>query len=768
MESILDSSGTPGPPPYLQDVLEVMEEGTKKSMKKDFVSLDDFIRSTSQKAKILENHEDTNTLKNDFTSRAKILKEIEEASSSGDSGQSESDSESDTSSVTSGVSSSDNDSMSFKSASSVATSDVYLQDSASEVTKPKTTADPCAGDIDHWAGETKLMGVTEMEIDLSETTLADEMNQYKAHDQDDDNCSSSDYSSAVSDVSDDDSTCSFQSSVLDEITDEDESVQKKESKVRFIQKVKFAEDVATIEDADKCFQLDFLRSKLQFSTFQASLLETAFKGMNKRKDQRIVQLEQALAASEDMVAGLIDEANSQNNEREIAESMLENARERIAKQSEKIAKQSEKIGSLKFDIMAKDDVHCHLLDAFDKYESKNQEIASLEETVDQLKANQIKNDADNVEVVGRLEEAHQEMKLLTTENAFLKDAMTSLQSTVPKLESDYKILKAKYVLQEHLAKVNNRKRKETTALFGLMKRRLVEKVESLDRQSHVLTNRLEQHLEEQKKEAVQKELLQYQLQAANERLHRFQKAAKKAAKHSEQGVEKQVIAQVVNKERVKSDLNSSEKVTKALESKLEQMKMQTKDKEVVSLQAKLRFANAKESLLSKALSIKNSDNMEQEDRLKEMSEKLASLRSNLCMKLSENQLLVAKLQELEEQKKEHSEAVVETTSNPSESEKSADSTMKPKSCNRKVNSLEAELSLLQVPDVIIADATLVDSWSVEESEKILDDFDDLIKTSVANEEAGLASKVKNDKEEDEEEWDFLSHSSPMEQQELWC
>jgi len=422
-----------------------------------------------------------------------------------------------------------------------------------------------------------------------------------------------------------------------------------------------------------------------------------------------------------------------------------------------------------------------LHDAYDEIKSKQQAMVLLEETAKQLKAIQLKEDADKIETVCRLEETHQEMKILVAQNATMKGAIASLQHKVPKLESDLKIMKAKYVLQDHLAKVNNRKRKNTNALFNQMKQRLVEKIESLDGHSHVLSFRLEAHLEKQKKEAVQKELLQNQLQDANEKLDYFQKTARTfendlnqlKAKFEEKGVEHQVIAQVVHKERVKNDLqethvklNPSEKVIKILESDLDELKKQVKDKDVAeknsaSLEAKLRFANAKESLLSKALSSKNVENMEQEDRLKEMSEKLASLRSKLRMTFSENELLGAKLQDLEKQQDFQPSSAAESASDSLDCDKSSDKT-KSKSCNRKVNSLEAELSLLQVPEVIVADDTLFDSWSAEESEKAADS-DDLNEGSVSNEEAELEVA-----DEDEDEWDFLSHSTLIEQQEMWC
>jgi len=830
MEETLDWSRTRESPEVYptQDILEVMEEGTKEE-KND----SDSVQFQNSMKKV------------EFVSCAPWIK-------------SKSDSESDASSVTSGSGSG-----SGSDASSVATSDVYLEDHCNHDAEAKPVAP--------WARDVQLLGSAKKAIEedegwksfllqhksscgsseLCEKTLEDENKNEEKGQHDNRSTSSSRYSSDVSEVSSDDS--SFHSKMLDDAVAEEESVVDEEES-----KEKFNENVAAITTAED-WDLDALRSKLQFSTFQASLLETAFKGMNKRKDQdhkRIVQLEQAVADAEDMIACLIDEANSQHKEREIKESLLENAREQDAKQNEEIRR-------LKNRIVRKDTIACKLRsnlqeqkqqqaaekakyqsrlnfsdslvrDAYDEVDSKKLEIAMLENVVKQLKAEKMMQDADKIETVSLLEETQQEikrlnaqnaalkgtiarlqrkvpeleyfkakrvlqehfakennrkhtdtMKHLNAQNAALKGTIAGLQRKVPKLESQVKIFKAKYVLQEHLAKVNNRKRKSSNALFNQMQQRLVERIGSLDSHSLVLSNRLEEHLEKQKKDAVQKELLQTQLQDANEKLYYSQKAARflendlneLKAKFEEKDVEKQVVAQVVNKERVKHDLqethaklNPSEKVIKILESDFDQLKKQTKDKDVAekqvsALQAKLRFANAKESLLSKALSGKNSDNMEQEDRLKEMSEKVASLRSNLCMKCSENELLVAKLQDLEEQRDLQPETAAESGSDSLDCDKSADKT-KSKNCNRKVNSLEAELSLLQVPEVIVADASLIDSWSAGESEKGADS-DDLYDGSLPNEDAELVPEIPI-ANEDEDEWDFLSHSTPIEQEELWC
>jgi len=534
------------------------------------------------------------------------------------------------------------------------------------------------------------------------------------------------------------------------------------------------------------------------------MLQDAFKDMNKRMEKdrmrnkrmeedrmRIVNLEQFLVDAEDMIATLIEAANSQAKEREIAEALVESAREVGARQAEQIGtlqsridRKDDEIFRLRSNLKVKmesqrvkyenrlNSADALLRDAYDDLDNKKHEVELLESVNEYLKK-------DN-------EDRDKELKLLQSQNNIMKDNLSRLERKVPQLESDSKILKAKYVLQEHLAKVNNHKRKKANVHFNQMKQLLVEKVENLDRHSNLLTTRLEEHLEKQKKEAVQKELLQCQLQDAHEKLEHFQKAARYLEtdlnelkeKLQGNGIEKQVIAQVVNKERVKNDLqethqakNPSEKVTEILEPDLNVLEKQSMDKcaavkQVVSLQAKLRFANAKESLLSKALSIKNSDNITQEDRLKEMSEKLASLRSQLCMKHSENELLTAKLQDLEEKVQEESQPESTCGAESSASLGDGDMVKRKGSTNRKVNSLEAELSLLQVPEVIVAGASFIDSWSAEESEKA-DSFSDhgVNERVVSDEDAELVPEIAS---EDEEEWDFLSHSTPIEQQELWC
>lgn len=672
--------------------------------------------------------------------------------------------------------------------SSVLTSDIYLE--VDSVAAAKTKNFEAIEEDEGW--KSFLLEQAFVGSEFYEKTAEEEKNEEESQ-RDNESNSSSEYSSCVSTVS---------SNILDETTSEEDTVVEGESVKKPAEKSN--DNVADIEDAEDCFQLNALRSKLEFSTFQASLLAIAFKDMNKRKDQdhqRIVQLEQALTDAEDTVGDLLDEANSQRNERGITESLLEDAREKIADLQARVARKDTIVCTLRSNLQnlqqqnqqyasAKNSYESRLGlseslldDAYDAIESKQQDIVLLEETAKQLKAIQIKEDADKIETVCRLEATHQEMKILAAQNATMKGTISSLQNKLPKLELDLKVLKAKYVLQEHLAKLNNRNRKNTNALFKEMKQRLVEKIESLDGHSYILSLRLEKHLEKQEKEALQKELLQNRLQDANEKLDYFQKTARTfendlnqlKAKFEEKGVEHQVIAQVVHKERVKNDLqethvklNPSEKVTKILESDFDELKKQVKDKDVAeknsaSLEAKLRFANAKESLLSKALSSKNVENMEQEDRLKEMSEKLASLRSKLRMTFSENELLGAKLEDLEKQQDYQPSTAAKSASDSLDCDKSADKT-KSKSCNRKVHSLEAELSLLQVPEVIVADDTLFDSWSAEESEKAADS-DDLNEGSVPTEEAELVPEVTD---EDEDEWDFLSHSTPNEQQELWC
>ena len=628
-------------------------------------------------------------------------------------------------------------------------------------------------------------------------------------------CWSSDYYSAT--VSDDES--SFLSYLIDE-EKEDSVIDEPDLQQDSSDDESVDSTELSLQYGDNCFQMETLRSKMQFSNFQASLLETALSGMKKKKDQdhkRILELEQALANSEDMIADIIAEANLQHKERDMTDSLLQKAYEEISACDIQIAKlksqiedavvnstdRGNTIAQLELQLKKQKEVQADdkakhqsqldlskalLLDAYGVGESRQQTITLLQESVKQLKAERGNEDFEKIEMASRLEETLVRLKSVTDLNDSLSATTACLERKIPKLELELRIMKAKYVLQEHFSKVNNNKREEANALFNQMKQRMMKKIELLDHRGRMLSNRLEEHLEKHKREVVQTDLLKRELQDTKAKLT-LQKGMVACLQNELKQLKEQkcleqqqqeVFEQVAQKQHLKYELAETNVKLKQqiLERDLARPKKQDKETDVAesqtsALHAKLRFARAKESILSKTLSAKNSDIIILEERLKEMSEKLALMRSQLCMKQTQNDLLATRLEALQQEKDSQSQAVIQSVSGAADeslaSGKSSDKKKeRNKNCNRKVNSLEAELSLLQVPAVIVTDASLIGSLVYNESEKNNEDESNHRSTSDGSSSLFDEIRVQEVTINDDDEWDFLSHLAPKDQQELWC
>jgi ethanolamine utilization protein EutQ (cupin superfamily) len=202
----------------------------------------------------------------------------------------------------------------------------------------------------------------------------------------------------------------------------------------------------------------------------------------------------------------------------------------------------------------------------------------------------------------------------------------------------------------------------TNKEFG---RKRQEKIAADERSSSTLVNLIRQNVKEKQQKDIEIASLEYKLHDRQARL--------KFLKNT---------ATVLNCEVAKIQREGQQRI-KMLETEMNRM------------QARLRFADAKTSIINDALKHKNHKEQDLEDRLKEMALKLSEIRSKLRFSHAKNDLLTTKLEDYN-----------------TDTEK-----------NRKVDSLEAEIALFQLDltDLVNVGAPS-ESSTAEETEELDWDF----------------------------------------------
>jgi hypothetical protein len=508
-----------------------------------------------------------------------------------------------------------------------------------------------------------------------------------------------DEASTISEESSDDSeTSSEESSDFSETSSEESSdafdddvspvLFELEGLERQLEKSNAANDqdckVAELEE-----DMDRMQSKLQFATFQTSLLDTALKGSKKKQVQdqkRIKELEHKLENSTIMVADLINKLGMDWNERKSEqtklldlERLLEDSNTTNQHMTGTIAKLGARLRGQKIqndeeketlDIRV-EDLELQLCDADKKLKSKTLLVDQLMERIEKA---EVKKDS------GTSQDCCKQAKAIVS----FPCSRAHLQNKVDDLEQELRIATAKNVLHDTLAKAQLRGQEKAKLLFKELERKLhdmiaadertnkefgrklQEKIAADERPSSTLVNLIGQNVKDKQQKDEEIAALKYKWHDGQARL-KF--------------------------------LNNTVTVLDCEVAKIQregQQKIKMLEREMNRMQAKLRFADAKTSILNDALKHKNQKEQDLEDRLKEMALKLAELRSKLRFSHAENELLTTK-------KLEDSNTAKEK--------------------NRKVDSLEAELALLQlgVTDLVDVGAPS-ESSTAEETEESDWDF----------------------------------------------
>jgi chromosome segregation ATPase len=440
---------------------------------------------------------------------------------------------------------------------------------------------------------------------------------------------------------------------------------------------KFDCKVAGLEE-----NMDRKQSKLQFATFQTSLLDTTLKGSKTKQVQdqkQIKELEHELENSTIMVADLINKMSMDWNERKSEQTrlldlkrLLETSNAANQHMSGTTAKLGTRLREQKIqndeeketlDIRVKD-LELQLSDADKKLKSKTLLVDQLMERIEKA---EVKKDSDTSQDCCKLD------KVIVS----FPRSRTHLENKVDDLEQELRIATAKNVLHDTLAKAQLHRQEEAKLVFKELERKLHDMIAADERPNKEFGRKLQEkiaaderpgstlvHLiRQQKDEEIAS--LEYKWHDSQARLKFLNNTVK-----------------VLNCEAAKIQREGQQKI-KIMETKMNRM------------QAKLRFADAKTSILNDAMKHKNQNEQDLEDRLKEMALKLAELRSKLRFFHVENELLTTRLED-----------------NNTDKEK-----------NRKVDSLEVELALLQlgVTDLVYVGDTS-ESSTAEETEESDWDF----------------------------------------------